>query len=371
MNIVCTICRDNFIQSDDISVTRCGHIFHLNCLSRWLTRSNSCPECRKKTSQEKIQRLYVTFATNETNSTDSLSMQERIDSLKFQVLLNEKNIKYYTSKNETLEKQNAGLRQEVRKVESEMNKKNSKIYLLKEQIRDLKEKYTERESLKHKLSQKEKELENLQYLKKLLYGSVMEAEELIERTDRDTLVTYIKVMKRDMSRNVKRWESLYKHIKNCITTLMEVDTLEDQFKKSETTFDKSPDNAKILLRQMNEIKYLIMVSLEACQHFGIKSSISNSPKKLSENSLSDVEEVKMVSNKTCTKQETGSLDISLSVETEEAVSSMTNTRQEILDNSWLDILSKNQNKSQDRNQDKCPISKKRAKLSLLEKLISE
>lgn len=82
--------------------------------------------------------------------------------MKFQVLLNEKNIKYYTSKNETLEKQNAGLRQEVRKVESEINKKNSKIYLLKEQMRDLKEKFTEHENLKHKLSQKEKEIENLQ-----------------------------------------------------------------------------------------------------------------------------------------------------------------------------------------------------------------
>lgn len=89
-------------------------------------------------------------------------MQERIDSLKFQVLLNEKNIKYYTSKNETLEKQNAGLRQEVRKVESEINKKNSKIYLLKEQIKDLKEKFMEHEILKHKLSQKEEEMENLQ-----------------------------------------------------------------------------------------------------------------------------------------------------------------------------------------------------------------
>ncbi|EFN90054.1 TRAF-interacting protein [Harpegnathos saltator] len=162
MYIVCTICRDNFIQSDDIAVTRCGHVFHVNCLSRWLTRSNSCPECREKTSQEKTQRLYVTFASNEASNTDNLSTQERIDSLKFQVLLNEKNIKYYTSKNETLEKQNAGLRQEVRKVESEISKKNSTIYLLKEQMKDLKEKYTEYETLKHKLSQKEKEIENLQ-----------------------------------------------------------------------------------------------------------------------------------------------------------------------------------------------------------------
>lgn len=38
---------------------------------------------------------------------------------------------------------------------------------------------------------------------------------------------------RDMSRNAKRWELLYKHIKKCLITLTEVVTLvEDQFKKS-------------------------------------------------------------------------------------------------------------------------------------------
>lgn len=81
--------------------------------------------------------------------------------MKFQILLNEKNIKHYTSKNAILGKQNAGLRQEVRKVESEINQKNSAIYALKEQIKYFKEKYLEYEILKKRLSQSEREVEQL------------------------------------------------------------------------------------------------------------------------------------------------------------------------------------------------------------------
>lgn len=47
-------------------------------------------------------------------------------------MLKEKDIQHYTSKNLTLEKQNVGLRQEVRKVESEISKQNCVIYELKE-----------------------------------------------------------------------------------------------------------------------------------------------------------------------------------------------------------------------------------------------
>jgi len=93
---------------------------------------------------------------------DNSTLQGRIDSLQFQILLNERNIKHYTSKNAILEKQNAGLRQEVRKVESEISQKNSAIYALKEQINYFKEKYREYDILKEKLSQKEKEVEQFQ-----------------------------------------------------------------------------------------------------------------------------------------------------------------------------------------------------------------
>lgn len=89
------------------------------------------------------------------------SLQQKMDNLEFEILLNKKNMSHYISKNKTLKKQNAGLRQEVRKVESEISQKNSTIHSLKEEIKHFREKYEEYEKLKHKISHKERELEKL------------------------------------------------------------------------------------------------------------------------------------------------------------------------------------------------------------------
>jgi len=115
-------------------------------------------------TENKIYRVYFTFPNSETASdnADSSLLQGRIDSLQFQILVKDKNIKYHLSKIATLEKQNAGLRQEVRKVESEINQKKSAIHALNEQITYFKEKYGKYKVLAQKLSQKEKELEQFQ-----------------------------------------------------------------------------------------------------------------------------------------------------------------------------------------------------------------
>jgi TRAF-interacting protein len=98
-------------------------------------------------------------------------LERQINNLKFQILLKEKDINYYASKSVILEKQNSGLRQEVRKVESEIKQKDSVIHDLKEQMSCLKKKRLDYEILKKKLSQKEKELQQYkQYVLIILYN---------------------------------------------------------------------------------------------------------------------------------------------------------------------------------------------------------
>ncbi|KMQ97198.1 traf-interacting protein [Lasius niger] len=118
--------------------------------------------------------------------------------------MKESNIKRYTSKNVTLEKQNAGLRQEVRKVESEINQKNATIHILKEQITYFKEKYGKYKVLTQKLSQKEKELEQFQNMRNTFSnGSFEDIKRMIEKTkDNDTLVTCFSVMKKEFEEHL-------------------------------------------------------------------------------------------------------------------------------------------------------------------------
>ena len=63
MKIVCIICTELFLVNSQISACNCGHIFHEECLSRWLKTGNqtNCPQCRAKVKDSTIiKRLYLT-----------------------------------------------------------------------------------------------------------------------------------------------------------------------------------------------------------------------------------------------------------------------------------------------------------------------
>ena len=41
----CSICIDYILESDK-KITSCNHIFHTECLDKWLTLNRKCPYCR-------------------------------------------------------------------------------------------------------------------------------------------------------------------------------------------------------------------------------------------------------------------------------------------------------------------------------------
>ena len=43
---ICSICLENDNHLEISKITKCGHCFHTNCLTRWLVENNSCPICR-------------------------------------------------------------------------------------------------------------------------------------------------------------------------------------------------------------------------------------------------------------------------------------------------------------------------------------
>ncbi|KAF6143484.1 hypothetical protein GIB67_029653 [Kingdonia uniflora] len=46
-NIRCSICWDDYIKGEPVTNMRCGHNFHMTCLSKWLSRKHTCPKCCK------------------------------------------------------------------------------------------------------------------------------------------------------------------------------------------------------------------------------------------------------------------------------------------------------------------------------------
>ena len=47
-NKKCLICLDEFINNQDSIILPCIHIFHSNCIKKWMKRENFCPLCKNK-----------------------------------------------------------------------------------------------------------------------------------------------------------------------------------------------------------------------------------------------------------------------------------------------------------------------------------
>ena len=44
----CCICLENYKEDDTAVITGCEHIYHKDCLQKWINNKNSCPLCNKK-----------------------------------------------------------------------------------------------------------------------------------------------------------------------------------------------------------------------------------------------------------------------------------------------------------------------------------
>ncbi|EDW01751.1 uncharacterized protein LOC6559457 [Drosophila grimshawi] len=63
LNVLCGICNEFYRPNDIIfSTASCGHVFHKDCLIRWLSRSPSCPQCRAICHRQRVHRIYLNFA---------------------------------------------------------------------------------------------------------------------------------------------------------------------------------------------------------------------------------------------------------------------------------------------------------------------
>nr|XP_012216897.1 PREDICTED: E3 ubiquitin-protein ligase TRAIP-like isoform X2 [Linepithema humile] len=222
MNIVCVICSDLLVPSDDIFNTPCGHIFHFTCLLQWLERSQTCPQCRERTTKHKIHRIYFNFPNNDSFVEDATSLQNKLDNVTFQLKLKDNVINNLTENKQELEKQTSGLRQEVKNVERELKSKDAAIRALQTQIKFFKQQCAELDECRKDYEQLKEKVENLQNLQVILEGSESEVDEIIARTpDHTKLVTYIGVLKRETTVNFNKRRKLELRIRSLEQKLME------------------------------------------------------------------------------------------------------------------------------------------------------
>lgn len=55
-------------ETADIVAAKCGHLYHHDCIQRWLDGSDDCPNCRVKITKESLLKIYVPFVACNNNS---------------------------------------------------------------------------------------------------------------------------------------------------------------------------------------------------------------------------------------------------------------------------------------------------------------
>lgn len=90
MKVVCVICTELLLINSHISVCSCGHLFHEECLFKWIrTGQLTCPQCRCKLKEKEIvKRLYFNEydISSSQQTTDFKSVEVNADN--FERLLN-------------------------------------------------------------------------------------------------------------------------------------------------------------------------------------------------------------------------------------------------------------------------------------------
>lgn len=52
MSFNCLICIEGIGSKETVVSTNCGHVFHQYCLTSWLEKSKTCPQCRTEMTTE-------------------------------------------------------------------------------------------------------------------------------------------------------------------------------------------------------------------------------------------------------------------------------------------------------------------------------
>ena len=64
--VECTICK-NQLTSQMASLQKCGHVFHYNCIEKYIKSSQKCPMCKIKCNAQDIIKIVYNLEDIEEN----------------------------------------------------------------------------------------------------------------------------------------------------------------------------------------------------------------------------------------------------------------------------------------------------------------
>ncbi|XP_035229613.1 E3 ubiquitin-protein ligase TRAIP-like [Stegodyphus dumicola] len=180
MRAFCPICADLFDEDSLMVAPPCGHVFHENCLLKWLIESRTCPDCRIRVTQEKIIKLYFSSVQKcGSFNVESATVENEINCLK--VKLKEKDMELKKCQNEKnqLVLYCEKAENQVSKLEQEKYENESEIKHLKLKVKSLSKLEVKVQKLAQRNAALSNDLEHLDHVRTIVSASQQDVENLM------------------------------------------------------------------------------------------------------------------------------------------------------------------------------------------------
>ncbi|XP_052873748.1 E3 ubiquitin-protein ligase TRAIP [Anopheles cruzii] len=207
MNLLCAICSDLFVPSDDVHSTTCGHMFHYVCLLQWLQRSKTCPQCRNRCIESKLVKVYFNVAANASGE-DGTQLLVKLDNLTLKLHETEKNLKDQQKRSGEHKDEQKKMRKTLLGLEEQLRSKESALSLYKHEIDMLRGDRHCMLKMKEELDMLKPRLESYATIQQALKATVQEVDQMLASdTSRATVIALAATLKRELqAQEIRRKE---------------------------------------------------------------------------------------------------------------------------------------------------------------------
>ena len=125
METACSTCLGSFTSISDLSTIPCGHVFHTDCIKKWLEKgSKSCSQCRKEFQRSQIIKLY--FSESQSENTLITELEEaKLEAIEESLKFQQQNAELLRENSE-LRKENSVLLGKTSELQGKMSKLQGK-----------------------------------------------------------------------------------------------------------------------------------------------------------------------------------------------------------------------------------------------------
>ncbi|GLV40096.1 no poles [Carabus blaptoides fortunei] len=177
---------------------------------QWLERSKTCPQCRNKTTEKLMTRIYFNIPSSEGIDDDAVTLQNKLDTANLQLRLKEGHVKETEDKIQEVNNENTKLSENIKHLKSEVAKYKAGVGSLKEQLSYTKEKVKYIDKVEAEIMQLKGKMKSMEDVYRAVTGGVEEANDVIATCESATTLSAIsKALKKELQVMEKKRNILF------------------------------------------------------------------------------------------------------------------------------------------------------------------